>query len=174
MTVEKIKASIQSRPIVQKNISELIEYEKNANIHTDEQIEQIAKSMSAVGWTNPILINMDGMILAGHGRFRAAKLIGLEVVPCIQIDVDPVNAKAHILADNQLTKAAYWDHELLRSEIIELQSMNVDIEMLGFEMPVIEKLLAENAKLPDGASDVDIGSSTKFTHVCPKCRFEFN
>lgn len=174
MSADQIKSSIQSRQIVQKSINELTEYDRNANIHTPEQIGLIAKSMAAVGWTNPILINPSGMILAGHGRFQAAKQLGLETVPCIEIDVPPEKARAYILADNQLAKVAYWDHELLRSEIIELQTMNVEIETLGFEMPVLEKLLAENAKLPTGSEKIDIGSTTKFVHQCPKCGFEFN
>lgn len=101
--------------------SELVPYERNARTHSDEQIEQIKASITEFGFTNPVLIDRDGVIIAVHGRATAAKEMGLETVPVIRLgDLTPERVKALRIADNRLALNAGWDEELLRIELSEL------------------------------------------------------
>lgn len=103
---------------------------RNARTHAKKQIRQIAESLKAFGFTNPVLIDENDMILAGHGRVEAATLLGLETVPCRRIGhLNAEQKRAYILADNKLALNAGWDEELLAGELQELLGLD-----LGFEI----------------------------------------
>ena len=104
--------------LVKKKVSELIPYINNSRTHSEEQITQIVSSIKEFGFTNPILIDKDNSIIAGHGRLQAVKRLGYEEVPCILISgLTKTQIKALIIADNQLALNAGWDLEKLSVEI---------------------------------------------------------
>lgn len=124
-----------------KLISDLIPYAMNARTHSDDQVNQIAASIKEFGFTNPVLIDEKGGIIAGHGRVIAAKKIGLNDAPCIIIEgLTEAQKKAYILADNQLPMNAGWDMDLLKLEIESLAEMDFDLDLLGFDESFLDEL----------------------------------
>lgn len=135
-------------------------YCRNARVHSQKQIAQIAASIRTFGFNNPVLIDNEGTIIAGHGRVAAAKLLGLEVVPVIRLEhMSEAQKRAYILADNKLAEKAGWDAEILAIELQNLldTEFKFDLTVTGFEMPEIDVLIAGlDAKpaMPDPADAV--------------------
>ena len=126
------------------SIDVLEPYPRNARIHSRKQIKQIADSMRQVGFTNPILIDSRNMILAGHGRLAAARLLGMKVVPCVRLGtMSPAQKRAYVLADNKLALNAGWDEELLALEFKELLAVDpgFDIGITGFTIAEVDGLI---------------------------------
>ena len=126
-------------------IAELKPYPKNARTHSPKQIRQIAKSIKSFGFTNPVLVDKDNCILAGHGWVEAAKLAGLTEVPAVVIShLTPAQKKAYILADNRLAELSGWNKDILKIELEELQRIDCDFDLMltGFEAPEIDVLLS--------------------------------
>ena len=120
-------------------IDRLKPYKNNARTHSDEQVEKIMRSIEEFGFINPVLIDGDYGIIAGHGRVMGAKRLGMTEVPCLFIeDLTEAQKRAYILADNKLALDAGWDDELLKIELEELSAMNFDITLTGFELEDIE------------------------------------
>lgn len=120
--------------IINKKVVDLIPYVNNARTHSDEQITQIASSIKEFGFTNPILTDGDNGIIAGHGRLMAAKKMGLEEVPTIELShLTKTQKKAYILADNRLALNSGWDNDLLALELGELSDDGFDLDLLGFD-----------------------------------------
>jgi len=118
----------------QRKVNELIPYINNSRTHSDAQVAQIAASIREFGWTNPILIDGENGIIAGHGRLKAAMLLNMEEVPIIELShLSETQKKAYIIADNKLAMNAGWDMELLKLEISELEDKDFNIELLGFD-----------------------------------------
>ena len=116
-----------------KSVSSLIPYVNNSRTHSDEQVSQIAASIKEFGFTNPVLIDEDGGIIAGHGRVMAAKKLGMIDVPCIVLDgLTKAQKKAYVIADNKLGETGGWNDEILRLEISEIADLKFDIDVLGF------------------------------------------
>ncbi|WBF05278.1 ParB/sulfiredoxin domain protein [Psychrobacter phage vB_PmaS_Y8A] len=140
-----------------KNTDSLIPYVNNSRTHSDEQVTQVASSIKEFGFTNPILIDEQGGIIAGHGRLMAANKLGLEQVPTITLaGLTEAQRKAYVIADNQLALNSGWDLDMLRVEFERLEELDFDLSLIGFEDDVIEKLLdidAEMPELPDGDRD---------------------
>lgn len=140
-----------------KNTDSLVPYVNNSRTHSDEQVTQVAASIKEFGFVNPILIDDNDGIIAGHGRLMAAKKLGLEQVPTITlVGLSDAQRKAYIIADNQLALNSGWDLDMLRVEIERLEELDFDLSLVGFEDDVIEKLLdidAEMPDLPDGDRD---------------------
>jgi hypothetical protein len=112
----------------------LIPYARNARTHTDEQVEQIAASIRNFGWTNPILVDGDGGVIAGHGRLLAAKKLGLSEVPVIELaHMSEEGKRAYVIADNRLALNAGWDNEMLSLELGELAAFGFDLSLTGFD-----------------------------------------
>ena len=117
------------------NISELVPYERNAKQHSPEQVRKIADSIREFGFLSPILIDGAGNIIAGHGRVKAARLLGMESVPAVYIEgLTEAQRRAYILADNRLTELGGWDLSLVDEELQELAAMDFDIDLTGFEL----------------------------------------
>jgi DNA modification methylase len=132
-------------------------YSRNARTHSKGQIKQIAASMKRFGFTNPILVSDDYEIIAGHGRFEAAKLLGLAGVPVVRLSrLSEDERRAYVLADNRLAEKAGWDREILAIELQELIALNFDIDLTGFAMPEIDLILdeAREAGEPAGPEDM--------------------
>lgn len=119
--------------IERRSVASLIPYARNARTHSDAQVAQIAASIREWGWTNPVLIDAEGGLIAGHGRVLAARKLGIEDVPCmIATGWSEAQKRAYILADNQLALNAGWDTELLKVEIGELSAEGFDLGLIGF------------------------------------------
>jgi hypothetical protein len=119
--------------IEQRLVADLIPYAANSRTHSDAQVAQIAASIKEFGWTNPILIDGDNTIIAGHGRLLAARKLGMEEVPAIILDhLSKSQQRALVIADNQLALNAGWDMEMLKAEIEDLKLDGFDLDILGF------------------------------------------
>ena len=129
----------------------LVGYARNARTHTDAQIDQIANSIRKFGWTNPILVDSNNGVIAGHGRVLAARKLGLTRVPVIALAHLTLDQKrAYILADNQLALNAGWDKELLALELGELKDAGFELELIGFSGDELQSLTdKESAGLTD-------------------------
>ena len=142
--------------IEHKALSALKPWVRNARTHSQKQIRQIADSIRTFGFTNPILLDETGTILAGHGRVAAAKLLAMETVPCLLLDhMSPAQKRAYVVADNKLALHAGWDEDLLAEELGALMSddLDFDIEVTGFSIPEVDSLLANVA--PEEPNDPD-------------------
>ncbi|URO00943.1 ParB/Srx family N-terminal domain-containing protein [Leclercia adecarboxylata] len=121
---------------------ELLPYARNAMLHDDAQVAQLVDSIKEFGWTNPILIDEAGEIIAGHGRVLAAEQLGIDPVPTITLSgLSDSQKRAYRLADNRLPRNAQWDEKLLSLEIVALSELDFDIEKIGFSEAEISKLL---------------------------------
>jgi len=128
--------------IQQLKVEDLIPYVNNSRKHSDEQVAQIAASIKEFGWTNPILIDGDKGIIAGHGRLMAARKLKMAEVPVIEIShLTETQKKALVIADNKLALNADWDLDLLTIELDELLADGFDLELLGFDKNELDKLL---------------------------------
>lgn len=122
-------------------VANLVPYARNSRTHSAEQVAQIAASIREFGFTNPLLIDEQGGIIAGHGRLLAAQKLGFDEVPAITLQgLSDAQKKAYIIADNKLALNADWDDEMLRVEFMELQEMGFDLELTGFSLDEIAEL----------------------------------
>jgi len=133
----------------------LIPYAKNSRTHSEAQVAQIAGSIKEFGFNNPILIDEDNGIIAGHGRVMAAQKLGLQAVPCIRLaHLSDTQRKAYVIADNRLALNAGWDDQMLTVELQELDSESFDLSLLGFEADELNALL-NPIKETEGLTDED-------------------
>ena len=129
--------------IEQWAIDKLIPYARNSRTHSDAQVAQIAASIKEFGFTNPVLIDGGGGIIAGHGRVLAARKLGLSEVPCIRLEhLTEAQKRAYVIADNRLALNSGWDTEMLKVEFADLQELGFDLELTGFDLDEIKELLA--------------------------------
>jgi DNA modification methylase len=129
--------------IAWRPLGELIPYARNPRTHSDAQIAQIAASIREFGFTNPVLVDGQNGIIAGHGRVMAARKLGLEQIPVIELaHMSEAQKRAYIVADNQLALNAGWDDELLRLELADLSELGFDLGLIGFGEGELERLLA--------------------------------
>ena len=141
--------AIPDRRIELIPVAQLTPYKGNARTHSKRQIRQIADSIERFGFTNPVLIDEAGEIIAGHGRVEAAKLLGLSGVPALRVShLSAAEKRAYVLADNKLAAKAGWDRELLAIELQGLIDIDFEVELTGFEVPEIDFILedADSAK----------------------------
>lgn len=137
-----------------RKTADLIPYAQNSRTHSDEQINQVASSIKEFGFTNPILIDEQGGIIAGHGRAMAANKIGLDEVPCIILEgLTEAQKKAYVIADNQLALNSGWDLDKLKLEIEGLNELEFDIDLLGFDDDFLDGLL--DVQTDEGLTDED-------------------
>jgi hypothetical protein len=129
--------------ITQKKVADLIPYVNNSRTHSDEQVAQIAASIKEFGWTNPILVDGENGIIAGHGRLLAARKLSYKEVPTIELsDLTETQKKAYIIADNKLALNADWDNEMLALELGELGDLGFDLDLTGFAADEIAEILS--------------------------------
>jgi len=145
-----------------RKVDDLIPYINNARVHNENQVTQIASSIREFGWTTPILIDGENGIIAGHGRLMAAKKLGMDEVPVIELShLSETQKKALILADNKIALNSEWDSELVALELDALQDMGFDIELTGFTLAelndmkpqVIEEGLTDEDSVPEIPQD---------------------
>jgi len=152
--------------IKEVEVSALIPYAKNSRTHDDAQVAQIAASIKEFGWTNPILVDNDKGVIAGHGRLLAARKLGMDKVPTIELkDMTEAQKKAYVIADNKLALNAGWDTNFLSLELQELKNQDFDLTLLGFDNKELDALLAPETT--EGLTDED---SVPDTPIEPKTK----
>jgi ParB-like chromosome segregation protein Spo0J len=165
------KPKIESR-----DIDKLIPYINNSRKHSDEQVAQIAASIKEFGWTNPILVDGDNGLIAGHGRLLAARKLGIKSVPVIELaHLTENQKKALIIADNKLALNADWDIEILRLELNELDANEFNLDILGFNTQELSAFM--NDINFDAATEDDQGKLDELDPKwidCPHCGKEFD
>lgn len=140
------------------HIRELRPYPNNARTHSRKQITQIARSIKKFGFCNPVLIDAQNQIIAGHGRVEAAKLNGRDAVPTVRLShLSDAEIRAYILADNKLAEKAGWDNEILAIELQCLVDLGFDMELTGFEVAEIDTIIQENGDGSEEPEDVAPG-----------------
>ncbi len=138
-------------------ISKLKPAARNARTHAKGQIKQIANSIRRFGFTNPVLVDDENQIVAGHGRVAAANTLGITEIPCLRLgDMTDADKRAYLIADNKLALNAGWDLEILVGELESLMQLGFDVELTGFELPEIDILIEEAAQAsPDPVGPED-------------------
>lgn len=140
----------------QVNVDRLVPYARNARTHSKEQILQLRASLREFGFVNPVIVDKDLNIIAGHGRILAAKEEGINEVPCVFAEhLTEAQKRAYIIADNRLALNAGWDAEMLSVEIADLQGADFDVSLLGFDNAELNKLLSGIEDVKDDDFDVD-------------------
>jgi ParB-like chromosome segregation protein Spo0J len=135
----KLPTSIELRPI-----KDLPPFTRNSRTHSEAQVAQVAASIVEFGWTNPVLVGADGVIIAGHARVLAARKLGMAEVPVIVLGhLSETQRRALVIADNKLALNAGWDEEILREEMQAVEAAGFDLDLVGFSDEEIRALMAD-------------------------------
>jgi len=130
-------------------VADLVPYARNARTHSEAQVARIAGSIREFGFNNPVLVDAESGIIAGHGRVLAARKLGLERVPVIELThLSEAQKRAYVLADNRLAEQAGWDCEMLGLELADLSELGIDLGDIGFEGAELDALLDHGAGDP--------------------------
>jgi len=152
-----LPSTVKSNPadkVEKRNIDTLIPYARNSRTHSDAQVAQIAASMKEWGWTNPVLVDEDGQIIAGHGRVMAARKLNITEVPVmVAKGWTDAQKKAYVIADNKLALNSDWDTSLLNTEFEELKELGFDLLLTGFNLDEIDAL--QPIEETEGLTDED-------------------
>ena len=142
---------------------DLLAYQRNSRIHSDAQVDQIAASMKEFGWTIPMLIDEDGIIIAGHGRALAAAKIGISEVPVmIAKGWTEAQKMAYRIADNRLPESASWDTDMLKLELTELGKMDFDLSLTGFDdLELVQFMATPNDNDPEETPEPPVNPASK-------------
>jgi ParB family transcriptional regulator, chromosome partitioning protein len=155
-------------------IEKLIPYARNSRTHSDEQVAQIAASIKEFGFTNPVLIDNEDGIIAGHGRVMAARKLGLKDIPCLRLGhLSETQKRAYVIADNKLALNSGWDGEMLKLELHELDG-NINLSLLGFTVPELTIAMGFGADFEPGTEDDQGKLDQKDPIICPACSHEFH
>ena len=164
-----------AKKIEMVSVDALIPYAKNARTHSDEQVAQIAGSIKEFGFNNPVLVDKDNSVIAGHGRLMAARKLGYKEVPVVKLEhLTESQRKAYILADNRIALNSGWDTSMLSLELQELKD-DIDLSLLGFDADEINNLL--NLVNFEPASEEEQGKLDELDPKwidCPHCGKEFD
>lgn len=156
-----------------KRTDQVIPYVNNSRTHGERQVQQIASSIQEFGFTNPILIDHDGGLIAGHGRLLAAQMLNLDKVPTITLgDLSDAQRKAYVIADNKLALNSGWDDELLKVEIEALSDSNFDLGVLGWDVLPDFKDDVDYSILDDDDIDADLSNMTDGVKRAIQIEFE--
>jgi ParB-like chromosome segregation protein Spo0J len=148
-----MQKTVNGLEITYRDVESLRPYKNNPRTHSDAQIDVLVASLKEFGWTNPILLDGKNGIIAGEGRWIAAKKLGTTSVPCIDLShLTPAQRKAYVITDNQTALRAGWDDDLLRLELESLKLEGLDLGLLGFDDAELNRILAERSR---GATDPD-------------------
>lgn len=147
-------------------------YERNAKIHSEQQVEMLRQSLRRIGFVRPLLIDSDGNLLAGHGVLMAAKAEGMQQVPCVLVDgLSEQERRAYVHIDNRLAEMSSWDQAVLDLDLRELQDLGIDLSGLGFDaLSAVEPICLDDED--DGDAETGDGKERSVMH-CPKCGFVF-
>lgn len=161
--------------IEQVKTADLIPYARNSRTHDESQVAQIAGSIREFGFTNPVLIDDENGIIAGHGRVMAASKVGMRTIPCIRLShLTKTQKRAYLIADNKLALNSGWDLELLGMELADLRDSGYDLILTGFDVAEIESVLPslKEHEAPEDFPEFNENISTE--HECPKCGYAWS
>lgn len=155
---------------------DLLHYARNARLHTNDQIDQLAEAIKRFGFTNPVIVDEAGEIIAGHGRVMAARRIGLSEVPGVVISAgewSEDDKRAYRIWDNQSALLSEWSPEMLKIELSALKLAEFPLGLTGFDDKALVSYMAGvNAKAPEQFPTVGEGIATE--HSCPKCGYRWS
>ena len=164
--------------IEQLAVENLIPYARNARLHSPTQVSKIAGSIREFGFCNPVLIDANDGIIAGHGRVMAAQKLDLKEVPCIRLGhLTDTQRRAYILADNRIALDGEWDMELLNLEIQDLKELDFDLDLTGFNPDELAGIALDSEpqeSAPDSSSKEIDPDDYQMGCRCPRCGFEFD
>ena len=133
-----------------RDVSGLTEYDKNSRVHSAEQVQDVADSINEFGFTNPLLIDADGVLIAGHGRLSAARLLGMASVPCIELGhLSNEQRMAYVIADNKLAEKSDWNEDVLACELAALSGAGYNLNILGFDESELAAIIVAEVDYPD-------------------------
>ena len=156
-----------------KKTADLIPYARNSRTHTDAQVNQIASSIREFGFRGPVLVSGDNTIIAGHGRVLAAMKLGMDEIPTVDgSDMDDIQRRMYVIADNKIALNAGWDEEVLMLEIEDLRSLGADIELLAFDPSEIKRADIDYSVLDDHNIDDQIDDMAKGVRKAIQIEFE--
>jgi ParB-like chromosome segregation protein Spo0J len=159
---------------------DLIPYARNSRTHSPEQVAELAGAIREFGFTNPVLIDPQGGIIAGHGRVMAARKLGMEAVPCIELrGLSENQKKAYVIWDNKSSLKSEWNEDMLRVELASLQDDGFDLGLTGFDDDEVLVLMGEGEEedpdVPPESSAKEIDPDDySMGCTCPRCGFEFD
>jgi len=169
---EQTEAIPVSLKIEYRPLESLIPFARNPRAHSEEQIAQIAASIKEFGFTNPVLLDGENGVIAGHGRLAAARVLGLDKVPCIELGhLTPAQKRSYLIADNKIAQNSGWNDEFLRLELTDLKELGANLELLGFDpMEIADITLGKDVEFKEydesAADDVHL-------ITCPECGKSF-
>lgn len=147
-------------------IDRLVPYVRNARTHSPEQVAQLAASIAEFGFVNPVLVDSEAGVIAGHGRLAAARDLGLDEVPVVVLDhLTPAQKRAYVIADNKLALNAGWDMSLLQAELGDLGDLDFDLSLLGFNDDELKDLLSEDVEELDGMPELKDGDKEPLQQI---------
>jgi hypothetical protein len=147
--------------VIYQPVTAFAAYPHNARIHSKHQIRQMADSITAFGFVNPILIDSDNTIVAGHGRLLAAQMLGMEQVPTIRLEtLTEAQIRAYVLADNKLAQNAGWDKSILATELGHMLTIDErwDVTITGFEIAEVDLILQDASQTPDPGDELPVAA----------------
>ena len=154
-------------------LDSLIPYANNARTHSEDQVAQIAASIKEFGWTNPVLVDGDSGVIAGHGRILGARKLGIDEIPVIELSgLSDAQKRAYVLADNKLAENAGWADDLLKIEIGSLDFEGFDLSLIGFNEMELSEIRIGSDFGPGVLSDQG-RLDQKAPAICPECGCEF-
>ncbi len=161
--------------IIYRKVDDLIPYARNARVHSEAQVNQIAASIREFGWRTAVLVDGDNGIIAGHGRVLAAMKLGIKEVPTLDgSDMTETQKKAYIIADNKIPLNAEWDEEMLMLEIEDLKSMGADISLLAFDPSELNKADIDYSVLNDDSVNQQVTQMSDGTRKALQIEFELD
>lgn len=171
---EELKEKLKME-IIERNIESIRPYENNPR-HNDGAVDTVAKSIQQFGWKQPIVIDKNGVIVAGHTRYKAAQVLGCKTVPCvIADDLTDEEVRAYRLADNKVAELSYWNFEKLDEELAGI--FDIDMEDLGFGTNAYDIPKIQNSGKTENNENKELSledfGDDKFEHECPRCGFKF-
>jgi len=149
--------------IENKKISDVKPYQKNPRIKKDIKI--VADSIKQFGWQQPIVVDRSGVIIVGHSRYEAAKLLKCESIPVLIADLSPEKAKAYRIADNKTNEFSEWDYKFLHKEFADLLDVNFDLELTGFNSEELENIITFEKDIEEGLPDLKSGNKEPFQQM---------
>lgn len=167
------EANWPARQVEMRPLDQLVPYARNSRTHTDEQVAQVAAAMREWGWTNPVLVDEDDTILAGHCRIMAGRMLGLSTVPVmVARGWSEAQKRAYVIADNKLAENAGWDAEALRLELHDLAGQDFRLELTGFGEDDLALAMFDPDFQPSNLEDQSRLDEKKKV-ACPECGHEF-
>jgi ParB-like chromosome segregation protein Spo0J len=163
--------------IEQIEIEKIIPREKNPRIHSEKQIQEIKNNIERFDFTDPVHVDEKNILLSGHGRCEAAKIVGLTHLPAIRkTGLSEIEKKAYVITHNKIGLNSEWDNQIVLDDIAEIEKHLGEIEFLGFDTAEIKDLkgITEKDIVISESQEYSSEDFSKFNHQCPKCKFEFN